>query len=85
MTQEDLERLINDKRIVNEVFDDAQVAGFWSKAVAAFADARVRGISADTSGWEVRWMSDPTCTASSRLHSSGRPLGQAPARPVKPY
>jgi hypothetical protein len=48
MTQEDIERLINDKRIVNEMFDDAQVAGFWSKAVAAFADAHVRGISTDT-------------------------------------
>lgn len=48
MTQEDLDRLINDKRIVNEVFDDTQVAGFWSKAVAAFADARVAGISTDT-------------------------------------
>jgi hypothetical protein len=42
MTREDLDRLINDKRIVNEVFDDAQVGGFWSKAVAALCDAEAR-------------------------------------------
>jgi hypothetical protein len=48
MSQEDLDRLINEKRVVKEIFDDSQVAGFWSKAVAAFADAQVTDISTDT-------------------------------------
>lgn len=49
MSQDDLDRLINERRLVNEPFDDRQVAGFWSKAVAAFHDAQVHGISTDTS------------------------------------
>jgi hypothetical protein len=48
MSQDDIDRLINERHLVRESFDDGQVAGFWSKAVSAVADARVADISADT-------------------------------------
>lgn len=48
MSQDDIDRLINEKRLVKEPFDDSQVAGFWAKAVAARRDAQVTDISTDT-------------------------------------
>jgi hypothetical protein len=48
MSQDDLDRLINEKRLVNEAFDDSQIAGFLSKAAAAFDDAQMHDISLDT-------------------------------------
>lgn len=41
MSQDDLDRLINERRLVNEAFDDIQVAGFLIKALGAFDDAQV--------------------------------------------
>lgn len=38
MSQDDIDRLVSDRRLVRELFDDHQIAGFWSKAVSAFAD-----------------------------------------------
>lgn len=48
MSQDDIDRLVGDRRLVHESFDDDQVAGFWSKAASAFADAQVEGLSTDT-------------------------------------
>jgi hypothetical protein len=48
MSQDDIDRLVGDRRLVHESFDDHQVAGFWSKAASAFADAQVAGLSTDT-------------------------------------
>ncbi|HEX8726156.1 MAG TPA: hypothetical protein VF737_12285 [Gemmatimonadaceae bacterium] len=48
MTQDDIDRLIADRRLARQVFDDGQIAGFWSKAITAFADAQVDDISLDT-------------------------------------
>ena len=48
MSTDDIDRLIADRRLARQAFDDAQVAGFWSKAVTAFADAQVTDISPDT-------------------------------------
>lgn len=48
MSQDDIDRLISDRRLVQESFDDHQIAGFWSKAISAFADAQVAGLSTDT-------------------------------------
>ena len=48
MSQDDIERLVSERRLVLESFDDHQIAGFWSKAMSAFADAQVAGLSTDT-------------------------------------
>lgn len=48
MSQDDIDRLVSDRRLVHESFDDRQIAGFWSKATSAFADAQVAGLSTDT-------------------------------------
>ena len=47
MNVEDLERLITERSLIRQTFDEAQIAGFWAKAVASYRDARVAGISAD--------------------------------------
>jgi hypothetical protein len=47
VSQEDIERLVAERSLAREEFDDAQVAGFWAKAVSSYADARVPGISSD--------------------------------------
>lgn len=49
MSQDDLERLVREHRLAWQEFDDAEVRGFWSKAITAFGETRVRGISTDTS------------------------------------
>ena len=48
MSHDDIDRLIADRRLAHQVFDDGQIAGFWSKAIAAFADSQVADISRDT-------------------------------------
>ena len=48
MSQDDIDRLVNERRLVHESFDDHQIAGFWSKATSAFTDAQVAGLSTDT-------------------------------------
>lgn len=47
MSAEDIERLVVERSLAREAFDDAQVAGFWAKAVASYRDAQVPGISPD--------------------------------------
>lgn len=47
MSQVELDRLVAERSLAREDFDDRQVAGFWSKSLASFADARVPSISAD--------------------------------------
>ncbi len=47
MSTDDFERLISERSLVREPFDDSQVAGFWAKAVASYSDARVPNVSAD--------------------------------------
>lgn len=47
MSREDIDRLVAERSLALEEFDDAQVAGFWTKAVASYSDARVPGVSSD--------------------------------------
>jgi hypothetical protein len=47
VSADDIERLVAERTLARQDFDDAQVAGFWAKALASFSDARVAGISAD--------------------------------------
>jgi hypothetical protein len=44
----EIERLVQDRSLVRESFDDEQVAGYWSKAVASFASARADGLFSGT-------------------------------------
>ena len=48
MSQEDIDRLIAERSLARQEFDDAQVARYWAKAVGALANARVVGLSSDT-------------------------------------
>jgi hypothetical protein len=43
----DIERLVHDRSLIRESFDDEQVAGYWAKAMASLADARAAGLSVD--------------------------------------
>ena len=47
MSQEDIDRLVAERSLAREQFDDDDVAGFWAKAVSSFADARIPAISRD--------------------------------------
>jgi hypothetical protein len=47
VSAEDIERLVAERSLAHESFDDEQVAGFWAKAVASFRDAQAQGISPD--------------------------------------
>lgn len=47
MSQGEIERLLAERSLARQEFDDAQVAGFWAKAAGSYADARVPGISRD--------------------------------------
>lgn len=47
MSKEDIERLVTERSLVRQSFDDHQVAGFWAKAVASYEDARASNISSD--------------------------------------
>ena len=66
MSQDDIDRLINERRLVKETFDDGQVAGFWSKAVAAFGDAQVADISTDTALQTAFWSAGAACVDDER-------------------
>lgn len=48
MSQDDIDRLVSERRLAREPFDELQIAGFWPKAASAFADAQVAGLSTDT-------------------------------------
>lgn len=48
MTQEDIARLITERRLAAETFDGEQIAAMWTKAITALADSQSPGISADT-------------------------------------
>lgn len=47
MTQADIDRLLAERSLTREQFDDAQVAAFWAKAITSYADARVPALSSD--------------------------------------
>jgi hypothetical protein len=37
MSKEDIERLVTERSVVRQTFDDHQVAGFWATAIASYA------------------------------------------------
>jgi hypothetical protein len=43
----ELERLVGERSVIREPFDDAQVVGYWSKAVASFRSAQAKGLASD--------------------------------------
>jgi hypothetical protein len=43
----EIDRLVQERSLVREPFDDAQVAGYWSKAVASFTSAQAQGLASD--------------------------------------
>jgi hypothetical protein len=47
VSSEDLERLVQDRSLIRETFDDEQVAGYWAKAMAFFANTKAHGLSPD--------------------------------------
>ena len=47
MSAEEIERLVVERSLARQDFDDPEVAGFWAKSLASLTDARVAGISAD--------------------------------------
>ena len=47
MSNSDIERLVQDRSLIRESFDDAQVAGYWAKATASFANTRANGLNTD--------------------------------------
>lgn len=47
MSNADIERLVQDRNLIRESFDDEQVAGYWAKAMASLGNARSSGLSVD--------------------------------------
>ena len=47
MSRADLDRLVEERSLVREAFDDDQVAGYWSKALGSLASARTEGLVPD--------------------------------------
>lgn len=47
MSNAELDRLLEERSLVRQSFDDEQVTGYWSKAAASFGDAQANGISTD--------------------------------------
>lgn len=47
MSEDDIDRLVAERSLVRQPFDDRQVMGFWAKAVASYRDAQVSEISTD--------------------------------------
>jgi hypothetical protein len=43
----EIDRLLEERSLVREAFDEEQVAGYWTKAVVSFRDAQAKGISSD--------------------------------------
>ena len=48
MSQQDIDRLLGERKLAEQQFDDTEVVGFWSKAITAFDETQVTGISTDT-------------------------------------
>lgn len=47
MSNADIQRLVDDHSLIREPFDDEQVAGYWTKAMASWMDAQAEGLSTD--------------------------------------
>ncbi|WP_420127787.1 hypothetical protein [Longimicrobium sp.] len=47
MSQEDIDRLVEERSLARAEFDDEDVVAFWHKAAASYADAHISGISSD--------------------------------------
>lgn len=47
MSRDDIERLVAERSLAREDFDDSQVAGYWAKAMASYRDAQISGISSE--------------------------------------
>ncbi|HEX6369612.1 MAG TPA: hypothetical protein VF006_11900 [Longimicrobium sp.] len=47
MSNAEIERLVQDRGLIRESFDDEQVAGYWTKAMASLADAQADALSTD--------------------------------------
>lgn len=47
MSNEDIDRLVSERSLTREEFDDDEVVGYWVKAVTSYGDAMVAGISSD--------------------------------------
>lgn len=48
MSNPEIERLVQDRSLVRASFDDEQVAGYRSKAVASFSSAQAKGVFSGT-------------------------------------
>lgn len=44
MSNAEIERLLQDRSLIRESFDDEQVAGFWTKAMASFGGCTSRWV-----------------------------------------
>jgi hypothetical protein len=47
VSNSDIERLVQDRSLIREAFDDEQVAGYWAKAMASYANTKAHGLSTD--------------------------------------
>lgn len=47
MSRDDIDRLVAERSLARAEFDDEDVAAFWHKAAASYADAHIPGISSD--------------------------------------
>ncbi len=47
MSNVEIERLVQDRNLIRESFDDEQVAGYWTKAMASLVEAQSEGLSTD--------------------------------------
>lgn len=47
LANEDVRRLIAERALAREDFDDDQIAGLWASAVTSYRDASVSGLSTD--------------------------------------
>lgn len=45
MSNQDIDRLVAERSLVREPFEDEEVAGYWAKALGTFADAQAEGLS----------------------------------------
>lgn len=49
MSNADIERLVQDRSLIRQSFDDEQVTGYRVKAMASLSDARAPGVSVEGS------------------------------------
>jgi hypothetical protein len=47
VSDDEIERLLEERSLVRQSADDEQVAGYWAKAASSFADSQTKGISSD--------------------------------------